>query len=304
MKPLLERLVENLKKYGMEWLGRYYSVYRGVVLSNVDPDSQGKIFVKVPSISGDDALPEPAYPIAPYAGADHGTFFPPEEGETVYIEFENGDPHFPLYRGGWWKKPGGTTEVPSEFQQDDPENENPKRRGIKTAGGHRIVFDDTDDDKRLLIAHASNANIFIDNSGSVTVLNPNGSYVSLNADAGEVSIVDENGNLIKMSTDGIDLVGAGNIVGLQDNLVQLVSQKDLVLQGAGVNLDAGGVIVGSGAVEFAVLGNQLLSYLSQLVIWASTHTHISPFMGIPTPPPQAPPPPPPPTILSKNVKVL
>jgi len=108
MAGLFERFLENIRQFGLEYYGRYYGTYRGIVVSNIDETNRGLIFVSVPAISGDDVLAYEAFPKMPFAGADHGMFFPPEEGETIYVQFENGGPQFPIYEGGWWKSPNDT----------------------------------------------------------------------------------------------------------------------------------------------------------------------------------------------------
>lgn len=74
--------------------------YRGKVIENVDPLFQGRIIAHVPSISG--SLLNWALPCTPYAGPDVGFYAIPPIGANVWIEFEGGDPNYPVWVGCFW----------------------------------------------------------------------------------------------------------------------------------------------------------------------------------------------------------
>lgn len=82
--------------------------YRGKVVDPVDPMMLGRIVALVPAVS---ELPLTwALPSVPYAGPDVGFFAVPPPGANVWIEFENGDPNFPIWSGCFW----GEGQVPAE----------------------------------------------------------------------------------------------------------------------------------------------------------------------------------------------
>lgn len=80
-------------------IDRFYGKYRGVVLDNV-PDSLGRISVVCPSVMG--PMPLNAMPCVPYAGKDVGFRFLPDKGANVWVEFEGGDPSYPIWTGCFW----------------------------------------------------------------------------------------------------------------------------------------------------------------------------------------------------------
>jgi hypothetical protein len=87
---------------------KYYGVYRGTVLNNVDPMQIGRIQVIVPDTGG--LTPSTwAMPCVPFAGKQSGVFVVPAIGSGVWVQFENGDPDYPVWTGGWW---GLAAEVP------------------------------------------------------------------------------------------------------------------------------------------------------------------------------------------------
>jgi len=87
---------------------RYYGKYRGTVVNNLDPEQRGRIQAIVPDVQG--TVPTSwAMPCVPLAGKQEGTFMVPQIGAGVWIEFEQGDPDYPIWVGGFW---GTATEVP------------------------------------------------------------------------------------------------------------------------------------------------------------------------------------------------
>jgi len=137
--------IGKIQKFGLEYYGKYYSIYSAIVTSNKDPQSQGRVKVKVPALGRDDPLAEWAYPVSPFAGDKIGFFFPPEEGSLVWIQFEGGNPSLPVYVGGWWKNTAKTAVGSSVPTEAKPNGQSPKVREIRTKTGHRIIFDEGTD---------------------------------------------------------------------------------------------------------------------------------------------------------------
>jgi len=90
-------------------MNRYYGIYRGSVVNNIDPMQLGRIMALVPDVGG--VTPSTwAMPCVPIAGKQMGTFVVPQVGAGVWIQFEGGDPDRPVWTGGWW---GIAAEVPA-----------------------------------------------------------------------------------------------------------------------------------------------------------------------------------------------
>src|SRR3954452_8559303 len=101
VEELLAKLIERVEN-------RYYGKYRGEVVDNDDPDSLGRIKVKVPRLAHDEELGW-ALPAFPYGGASEQGFFAiPDVGASVWIEFEGGDLSYPIWTGTWY----GDGEIP------------------------------------------------------------------------------------------------------------------------------------------------------------------------------------------------
>lgn len=79
---------------------RFWGLYRGKVINNIDPLELNRLEVEVPTIPGSAA--SFAMPCAPYGGFQVGMVLTPPIGANVWVEFENGDPSYPVWVGCFW----------------------------------------------------------------------------------------------------------------------------------------------------------------------------------------------------------
>ena len=93
---------------------QFLGKYRGTVVSNQDPMQMGRIQAIVTDIS--EVIPTGwAMPCVPFANIQMGMFVLPPVGSGVWIEFERGDPDYPIWSGGFW----GDYQTPL-LQTNDP----------------------------------------------------------------------------------------------------------------------------------------------------------------------------------------
>ena len=69
----------------------------------------GRIQVSVPAVLGEGRMSW-AMPCVPYAGSGVGFFAIPPVGANVWVEFEEGNPDYPIWSGCFW----GRGEVPAQ----------------------------------------------------------------------------------------------------------------------------------------------------------------------------------------------
>ncbi len=122
--------------------GRYFGKYRGIVQDNKDPDKLGRILATVPAISA--MAKNWALPCSPYAGKDVGLYTIPPVGAKVWIEFEGGDPTFPIWSGCFWQKDEPPTEIGTNA--DDPS----QVKILKTRVA-KVWIDDTDQKGQMVV---------------------------------------------------------------------------------------------------------------------------------------------------------
>ena len=88
--------------------------YRGIVVDTNDPERLGRIRAKLPGEAGQ-PITGWALPCVPYAGQQVGLFCLPENGTDVWIEFEQGDPAYPVWTGCYWR-PGNAFHAAGAHQ--------------------------------------------------------------------------------------------------------------------------------------------------------------------------------------------
>jgi hypothetical protein len=117
---------------------RFYGKYRGLVVENIDPMQIGRILAQVPDVLGE--IPSSwCMPCVPAAGIQAGCFIVPPLGSQVWIEFEQGNPNYPIWTGGFW---GLVAEVPlmATVPPTIPPGQNIV---IQTTGQQSIILSDT-----------------------------------------------------------------------------------------------------------------------------------------------------------------
>ena len=88
---------------------KYFGKYRGLVINNIDPMQMGRLMVQVPDISG--LIPSTwAMPCFPVTGKQMGVWVVPLIGSGVWVEFEQGNPDYPIWVGCF---PGSAADVPA-----------------------------------------------------------------------------------------------------------------------------------------------------------------------------------------------
>jgi uncharacterized protein involved in type VI secretion and phage assembly len=147
-----------------------YGKFRATVIDNVDPMQMGRLMVQVPDVSG--VLPSTwAMPCVPFAGVVSGMYAVPAIGSGVWVEFEQGDPDFPVWVGCFW---GSTAEVPALALAAPPALQNVV---IQTTGQNALMISDVPGPTGgILLMSASGAMISICDTG-ITISNGQGASI-------------------------------------------------------------------------------------------------------------------------------
>jgi len=161
----------------------FYGKYRGTVTDNQDPLMIGRVKARVPDVMGDQESGW-AMPCAPFGGIGMGFFAIPATGAGVWIEFEHGDPDYPIWSGCWW---GTVAEVPPLLLVPPY-----KKVMIKTEGGATLILDDTPGIGGITLETAGGQKIVMNslgieiNNGVGGLIKMTGPQVSVNNGALEV----------------------------------------------------------------------------------------------------------------------
>lgn len=114
---------------------KHFGKYRGMVINNIDPEQRGRLLVQVPDILGL-GTSSWAMPCVPMAGPQMGAYFVPLIGSGVWVEFEGGNPDYPIWAGGFW---GSAAEVPALAFAGIPASPNIV---LQTTGQNSLVVSD------------------------------------------------------------------------------------------------------------------------------------------------------------------
>lgn len=189
MSAAFERFIRETQELGFEQsAGRFYSIYRGEVVDNVDSEGMGRIKVKLTLLNDEPSLAQLAIPVMPFGGPGYGFFFPPYVGDPVYILFEHGDPDTPYYMGGYWTSITGTTPLPTEISN----RQQPTTRLIKTKIGHALIFEDEGPVKKVELRTGENLTerlhyLLLDDTNEMIVLETAGGYFLSMSDMADVA---------------------------------------------------------------------------------------------------------------------
>ncbi len=160
---------------------KFFGKYRGVVLNNIDPLQKGRIQAQVPDVAS--LAPTTwAMPCVPIAGIQSGFYAVPVIGSGVWVEFEQGDPDYPIWVGCFW---GSAAEVPSLARAVPPAIpgitlQTPLQSGL-------TISDVPGPTGGVLIKTATGAFISVSDVG-ITLSNGNGAVISLTGPTVDINL--------------------------------------------------------------------------------------------------------------------
>ncbi len=139
-------LVSIIVKEGLENLGRFYSSYRGIVIDNKDPKNMGRLSVVVPQVSSRAIWATPKG----LDGALQSGFkwLTPTEGQVVWVEYQLGDPSYPLWSYHAW----ANNEIPDDLKKTS-------NLGFVTPRGNKVIIEDVESHLYLHIVDSDSGNI-------------------------------------------------------------------------------------------------------------------------------------------------
>jgi uncharacterized protein involved in type VI secretion and phage assembly len=151
---------------------RFYGIYRGTVVNNIDPQQLGRITVSVPDVGG--LTPSTfAMPCVPLAGKQMGTFMVPQIGAGVWLQFEAGDPDRPVWSGGWW---GTSSELPTLAMAGTPGDPN---MVLQSMLQNMIVISDLPGPTGgIMLKSPSGASVIVNDTG-IYISNGKGASITL-----------------------------------------------------------------------------------------------------------------------------
>ncbi len=140
----------------------FFGKYRATVLNNVDPELRGRLMLNIPDVLGivPSTWAEPCTPLAGPTGPPMGVYMVPPIGAGVWVEFEHGDPNYPIWVGCRW---GGPSDVPPLAHLGLPVSPNIV---MQTAGQNSFVISDLPGPTGgLMLKSTTGASIIVNDTG-------------------------------------------------------------------------------------------------------------------------------------------
>ena len=159
------------------------------MVDNVDPMQIGRVMAQVPDVLGE-APSSWALPCAPAAGVQSGFSIVPPIGSQVWMEFERGDPDFPIWTGGFW---GLAADVP--VLASTPAAVPP---------GQTIVLQTTGQNT-LALSDAAGAGIILKAAGGAMIAVNDAGIVISNGKGATITLI---GPVVSINSGGLSVVGA------------------------------------------------------------------------------------------------
>jgi len=156
---------------------RYYGLYQGTVVGNVDPEMRGRLQIMVPEVYAfvPSTWADPSVPLAGPTGPPMGVYMVPPPGAGVWVMFQHGDPDKPVWIGCRW---GSQSDVPSLALAGNPADPN---ICIQSQLQHAVVISDMPPSPStggIMLKSASGAMIVVNDSG-IYISNGKGATITL-----------------------------------------------------------------------------------------------------------------------------
>jgi uncharacterized protein involved in type VI secretion and phage assembly len=175
-------------------------MFVGIITNNKDPDGLGRVKIKFPAREGEGESYW-ARIATLMAGKERGTFFLPEVNDEVLVAFEQNNINHPYVLGCLWNG----KEKPPEKNEDGKNN----IRTIQSRSGHKIVFNDDNEQKKekLEIQTKAGHRITLDDTAGaekIEIKDKTGSN-SIAIDSAKSSITIECGMTLKIKAQTIEI---------------------------------------------------------------------------------------------------
>jgi len=141
---------------------RFYGKHRGTVVNNLDPQLRGRLLVTVPDVLGlvPSSWAEACVPLAGPTGMPMGAYLVPPIGAGVWVEFEGGDPAYPIWTGCRW---GSEGDVPPLAHAGLPVTPNIV---LQSGGQHALVISDLPGPTGgIMLRSATGASLIVNDTG-------------------------------------------------------------------------------------------------------------------------------------------
>jgi uncharacterized protein involved in type VI secretion and phage assembly len=152
---------------------KFFGKYRGTVINNIDPMMGGRLLLQVPDVLSlaPTTWAEPCVPLAGPTGQPMGVYMVPPIGAAVWVEFEQGDPDYPIWTGCRW---GSPSDIPPLARLGLPISPSIV---FQTAGQNSIAISDLPGPTGGIMLKSTTGAMIIVNDIGITITNGKGASI-------------------------------------------------------------------------------------------------------------------------------
>jgi phage protein D len=221
----------------------------GVITDNQDPENMGRVKVKYPWLSQENAS-DWARVVSVGGGAQRGVEFLPEVNDEVLVGFEHGDINYPYVLGGLWNGQDAPPQKNSEVIASGKVN----KRVIRSRTGHIVTLDDSDDAPSISIVDNTGKNkVTFDSKNNKLTVHFEGDML-FEAPNGDIAIKGK--TITATATEGVTVKGK-SLDASADTSVNISATTDLKLKGANADMQADAQVQVKGATASVQANAQL-----------------------------------------------
>ncbi|MEL6942409.1 MAG: phage baseplate assembly protein V [Bacteroidota bacterium] len=179
---------------------KFFGKYRATVINNIDPEVRGRLILNVPDVLGiiPSSWAEPNMPLIGSVTGAMGVYMVPPIGAGVWVEFEQGNPNYPIWAGC---RTTNSSDIPPKALLGNPAIPNV----VIQVGQNKIIINDT-----VVPPTPKTGGITIESAtGASIIVNDSGIYI----DNGKGASINMIGPAIKISGKPVNInEGALNII--------------------------------------------------------------------------------------------
>lgn len=229
-------LYESLAGAGEKDGDRIYGVSVGIVTNNKDPESLGRVKIKLPLRECRNET-DWARVATLMAGREMGSFFLPEVGDEVLVAFNEGDIRKPYVIGMLWN----SVDKPPETNSDGKNN----IRKIKSRSGNELIFTDEQGKEKIEIRTKNGNSILLDDGNKkVEIKDQSGNNkLVIDGNGNQVTVQANTKVEIKTQSCKVVLDSQGNSVTIESPMQLKIKAQTLDIEaGASLNIKSSGML--------------------------------------------------------------
>lgn len=198
------------------------TTFLGTVVNNLDPEKAERLQVSVPHMFTGPVASLPWVLPKKHRNTAVGLDVP-NIGDQVYVELQDGDPHYPVWVG---------RHLVSGALPDILKQNYPNRSGWLDSAGNYFYVDRTPGQRVIHLQHATGTSVDIDDSGNVTAVVKGNAHITASGD----TIIEATGNVNINAGSNITLATANALTLSCSNLNFNVTGSSTFSGGGTVNL--------------------------------------------------------------------